>query len=556
MKSSKEIVHTQAVHMNLPQLEAFIVNANITVVEAGRGVGKTTGMLAPRILHNAKKMPRSSGFYAGPSYRKIIDDLWPGLRKGFESLGMTEYSEDNPKGDFVFLKTPPKHFQRPYMVPGSFQHYLSFANGSGLRLISFDYKSTANGQDNDYGVLDECKLLNPQNVSEVLLTLRGNAMHFGKYSEHLGLLLLSDKYVSKKDYRWLDSYKQKAIDKKKINEIILLQHAYQKYLAAGTERSIIIAQALANELNEMRRDSIHYLEAKTIENIDALGWKYILNQYKSLTPHKFLVSVDNKEIKKPEGDLFYNLYSEDIHGYSNQTDNERLDQQLESSFYDYEDFQSKRSSLLDKDCYTGKELKLLVDFGSRFNWAVINQLQGNVVKAINEIIIESPKKARDLALEFCNYYRFHKTKRVDFYYDIDGNKQSAYETATEAERFIEVLIGQDWIVNNKCKDLYKYPSHNIKYKFWQYVMDNNQGRDNRFPMFQLNTDNCKYLNVSISGAFKKDRDNIIQKDKSDEKKIHTIDQRTTTHLSDAQDWLILDYIHLLDDGGGFSISMH
>ena len=104
----------------------------------------------------------------------------------------------------------------------------------------------------------------------------------------------------------------------------------------------------------------------------------------------------------------------------------------------------------------------------------------------------------------------------------------------------------------------KYPSHKLKYKFWIEVMSNASNRDDRFPKYQLNRDKCPYLNTSIGNALKKFKIGFddFEKDKDDEKKIHTIDQRTTTHLSDANDWIILDYIDLLENSNPFGFSTH
>lgn len=557
MKSlSEQIILNESVHLNKAQLLALIVNANITSVEAGRGTGKSSGIIAPRYNHVARVMPGSTGFLAGPSYRKIIDDLWPNIKKGLSSLGLLEYDEDNPEGDFVFLKKPPAHFKKSIQNSNSFRHLISLSNGSALRLISFDYSSTSNGQDNDYGIIDEAKLMNPDRIeAELLPTLRGNNMKFGHLPEYQSMMYLSDKYIDRKQYNYLNKHKENSLSIEQITDIILKQYAYNE---ACKNNETELATFILEELNTIRLNATYYLEAKTIDNIHALGWRYIENQYKSLSPHKFLTSIDNLTIKTAVGDRFYSLFTEETHTYSNATNYDKMEAVLENSFYNYEQYNQNKNSLMDEDCIINLPLKLKLDFGARLNFGLVEQLQGNILKTINEIIVETPKKSRDLVLEFCNYYRLHKNRDLDFYYDISANKEDSRSIQLEADELIDILIENNWNVNNKCAGLMKYPSHRIKYKFWEAVMDNSTNHDNRFPYYRINRDNCPYLIISIGNALKKFKTNKqdFEKDKDNEKKIHTVDQRTTTHLSDANDWVILDYIEYFEEQNPFTVITH
>lgn len=553
---SEQIIINQAVHLNKPQLEALIVNANITVVEAGRGTGKSSGIIAPRVNHLARVMPRSTTFLAGPSYRKIIDDLWPNIKKGLNNIGLSEFDDDNPEGDYTFLKKPPANFKKSIQNSNSFRHLITFANGFTLRLISFDYGSTSNGQDNDAGIIDEAKLMNPERIeAELIPTLRGNNMIFGNLPEYQSMLYLSDKYIDKKQFNYLNDFKAKALKEHEIVDIIIKQYALNEALKNNEHD---LAKIILDELNEIRLNSIHYLEAKTIDNIHALGWRYIENQYKNLSAHKFLTSIDNQTIRTSEGDRFYDQFTEESHTYGGATNYDKMESVLEDSFYNFDQYTSNRNSLMDNDCVINLPLKLKIDFGARYNFGLIDQVQANMRLTLKEIIVESPKKSKDLVQEFCNYYRFHKNRDLDFYYDISANKEDSRSVELEADELVQILRDNGWNVTNKCEGLMKYPSHRIKYKFWQKMLDNSSGRDDRFTMYKINKDNCPFLIISIGKALKKYKTNKqdFEKDKDDEKKIHTIDQRTTTHLSDANDWCILDYIEYFEEDNPFNVIMH
>ncbi len=50
----------QEIYYNAMQLNAEIVDANILIIEGGRGVGKTEGVLGPRTMRVAADIPRET----------------------------------------------------------------------------------------------------------------------------------------------------------------------------------------------------------------------------------------------------------------------------------------------------------------------------------------------------------------------------------------------------------------------------------------------------------------------------------------------------------------
>ena len=204
----------------------------------------------------------------------------------------------------------------------------------------------------------------------------------------------------------------------------------------------------------------------------------------------------------------------------------------------------------------GKNIKSFFDFGGTFNWCVAGQMQQNTVLMLKNFFVEKPKKLQHLVKEFCDYYRFHDRKVVELYYGIDANSERAADIRTDAEKLKEYFDDEDWVVIDKMEDQVAWIRHKMKYDFWGLAFDNSEDRDDRIPKVSFNSSNCTELIWSVSRAMLKPGEKSYEKDKRDEKNPNVL-QWQATHLSDAIDWLAVDYLDVLDDDNNpYLVSFH
>ena len=69
----------QDLYMNRMQLLVSIIDANKLFAEAGRGTGKTEGIIGPRSIRVAVSMPRETSAFAHKTYMALFSNIIPNL---------------------------------------------------------------------------------------------------------------------------------------------------------------------------------------------------------------------------------------------------------------------------------------------------------------------------------------------------------------------------------------------------------------------------------------------------------------------------------------------
>ena len=114
------------------QLLAQLADTNIMMCDIGRGSGKTTNILAKRLVRIAFAMPRSIVLLGGPSYVLILDTILPGI--------LTYLAENYTRGiHYEYGKRPPKFFAQPFTPISRWEHTISFPSGCVCQFVSIDY---------------------------------------------------------------------------------------------------------------------------------------------------------------------------------------------------------------------------------------------------------------------------------------------------------------------------------------------------------------------------------------------------------------------------------
>jgi hypothetical protein len=146
------------------------------------------------------------------------------------------------------------------------------------------------------------------------------------------------------------------------------------------------------------------------------------------------------------------------------------------------------------------------------------------------------------------YYRFHKTKVVNFIHDNTAIARSASSDFSFADEWREVLENNGWQVNMIY--IGQASEHQTRYYAWTKICSE---YDKSLPRFEYNKTNCKQWKRSCEGAGLKQVGDKIKKDKSNELDRNT-DPQDATHLSEAGDTLFMYYYKELEDSGKYEMS--
>lgn len=509
-------------YFNRPQLEAMAVNAKDEYIVASRGLGKSEGFDARVILRNVFAMPKSNGAILSPTYTKLRANTFPAIAHALARWG---YHKDR---HYYVGRRPDKKagFDKPLIDPISYDNTVIWFNGSIQRFISFDGNMSTNSMSLDYVIGPEAKFLSHDKIkTEVTPAVR--SIYFNDCPWKEGYFFSTDMPTSKMGMWILD--KEKEMDTELIELIKLTYYEYKRLKDKPKTKYTENAVAkLSRELSLLRSQALLYAEYNALDNLELFGEKWIAKQKRELPPLIFRTSILNERLTKvPNG--FYSALEESIHFYTPQ----------DNGFLTRFDFgskhESKPNSLWDSDVSTTQPLIVAFDYNAAINSMVVGQVKSNQLKTLKSLFVKTPMKLRDLCKEFCDYYAFHQTRDVIYYFDATAIGGNPIDGDTFSSIIIDYLSSRGWNVIQKYIGLQM--RHDLKH---QYIDDALKGMTNYlFPIFNLH--NNEYLKLAMEQAGIKIDRNGFQKDKSAEKDPDSpeLPDETKTHITDAWDTLFI-----------------
>lgn len=529
------------VHYNVPQLLFYTVMAQISVLIWGRATGKSEGPMAMFTVDNIFKMPRSSGFLLGTTYEQLLTRTLPPLIAGWEKLGFHQDIH------YTIRKFIPGNVPRPYRSPQKADHFIHWFNGTGIYLVSQDRPGTMNGVRTQWGAGDEARLLNYSKVQEeVLPTMAGQADKFGHLSNYLSLLYCSDMPRTTKG-KWLLDYHDQ-MDEQTIEIILALQvEIIRLKEQINNTTKIRELKAIHSDLkgkeealNTIRRGTVYYSLASTLDNIHVLGVDVIKHFKRILTDLEFATSVLNKRILKNENG-FYALLHEDVHGYDMVNYSH-----LDSLPLDYRSPELK-NCLWDGDIIRDQPLDIAMDFNHSINSIITGQLIDDYeARFLSSKYVLKPLLLKDCLDQWNEYYKYHRTREVNFYFDHTAKGKRADTHETFADQVVNHLRSLGWIVN--AIDMGQTPTHHFRFELWGTIFQN---RDPRLPRFRFNKTNSDQWLISCQQAGIIQRGDQTKKDKRPELDPK-FPQEEAPHLSEAGDLLMWGWVKTkLKDGQPF-----
>lgn len=518
MEQENKVFNEVDITIAKPHMLMRLVKPNNGFVAASRGAHKTT-RIAPFYLNDCiTEMPGTLGCMVGPDYEHLEKNTLNPLFNAMMELGY----EDGVH--YVSRIRPPDDWDKPLvkLVTKNYDKIYSFLNGTQLMEISMMKSGTANGQSFQFGLFDETKLYNEEQLkSSVYKAFRGTPIVtklYGKNSLFLSKLHLTDKYASPDKVNWILE-KKKQNDYEKVAVVIQLelhlQRLKQAYDGAGInqrKRLQVYINAIEVRLHNLRSGMSYYIEAnhedviKVLGKVDGMIW--LNNQKMNSKPYEFSVAIENKDPDRPE-EGFYPDFIKDKHVHG------LIDYEASLPIIMAADYQHSISPLL---------------------LAQISKLGANEKASLNifdEVYTLAPQGLDEAVELFCEKYKNHIAKTVYYVYD-----QTATGKRMNARKYKETVI--DILRKHKWNVVEVYigqqPHHYDKYKDTKTWL---REEDKKALPIRLNV-RCEKAIKSIEGAAAyTDTKGETKKNKTYENttKYPHLDQSETTHYSDCFDMI-------------------
>ena len=532
-------------HYNKPQMRSMLVGANEEYDVWGRGTGKSEGLISPRSARNVEVMPRGHGCFVGATYLQLLERTLPPVIKGWEQMGLVRGR------DFWIRERPPKklNIPQPIVGPVTSDHCIFFKNGAVASMVSQDRPGSANGKTVHWIIGDEAKFLDKQKLdNELLMTNRGDERYFGGIPEFHSLLFCTDMPTTK-SAMWILEQEQRMLEQSKklpVSRIELLLSirteifSLEQQLLQKPAKAAAITKRIREKLAQwdaIRANTIYFSMASTLDNVHGFGLKNIIKLRKQLPKFIFDTAILNKKPYLSEKSFYPDLgdhhFTEDI----------------DYAFVDSFDFGKGQygDSRKDADVDKYKPLDVGMDYNSTINSVSVGQPYGRNYRVLKEVYVLYPQKVKHAAKAFAEYYRYHGNKTVRFFYDHTAIYTNASMELSFADDFADTLRAEGWEVEMH------YIGHTLspmqRYELWGACLTG--GTDKLFSV-SFNRSNCAYTQQSMQGADIKITGRAFEKDKVDEKDT-SLDQRTTTHFSDAVDTLLVGahLIHQFESAEAF-----
>lgn len=541
------------VHINSLQERVLAADCHENYIVCGRGAGKTA-LMAMYHRDCVHEMPRSLRLILGPSYRKTVTDIIPGMMVQWEKMGYylnVHYTIGNSPLPQKFGWDSPY-----YAPPEGYRNFLiHWYTGAGYRIGSADRKVTLNGLNLDGIDADETKLYTEDVFNEILKTNRANPdREWSHLPKHNSIIAFTDKYWLKKNSDWI--MKKKALcDQNLIKDILLLQIQLDKLSSVVDGKVIYSDPVTANRimklLNIMRNKAVGFFEAASYVNMPALTPDYILQQKRNMGENEFRASMLNHDlVRNDKKEYFYPLLNETEHGYI--ADNFSKLDNLEFNFQAFKN----SDCTFDEDLDSTLPIDISCDWGGNISCLVVAQEKPHCLNVINSFFEKGGGNIKELATRFNNYYRPHRMRDLRFYYDPSGNNTLPNSAETLSEEFARYLRASGWSVEMMHIGLHNNPRYELRYYLWREILKNKDKRDPKYPLFFMNKNNCKEVFVSMLDAGLKKYEKKLKKDKGSEKPGSGVLPEHATHFSDAVDYIVMHkYSYLLDSDNNVPSTM-
>lgn len=501
----------------------------------GRGVAKSTVILARRSERCVRLMPGAPIAIVANTYSNLIDNIMPAVQNGWKLNGLIEGVH------YIKGKRPPEEWRRRCsVIVDDYRHVYSFWNGSVLFLGSLDNPSLLAGKSVAHLLFDETKYASDAKAARVMPILRGDAITYGRCYLYGGVTITTDMPdVTEGEYDWFFRYASE-MDPDRIIKIVQaaselnrLRLKLLKLNGAGAPDVRKIARLerkidyYEEGLLKLRKGQTFFMNISSFVNIDILTVDYAKRLYNgALEHHEFLKSVLGMRPGLRRDARFYVLFS-DKHKY-------------------YDGTSSRVAA------FSSSELRFLeptrpldggMDFGNMLS-LVIGQMDGQYYRVHKNFYEIPPGWFRELADQFLAFFAGHKCKVLNLYYDRAGNnfQKQGEDYASKIKEAIEKDASgrrTGWTVNLMSRKQ-AILRQNAEFDFMHEFM---RGDNKALPVLLVDALNCPEMISSIEGARAEVKYRgsvkVVAKVKKTEKLEAKKFPRLSTNFSDAFKYLLM-----------------
>lgn len=516
---------------------------------AGRGLGKTTDILAGRSEDIVREMPRGMFVFTSDTYMNLMTNIVPNIIMGWEQ----RYDFYEGK-HFVVDEEPPADWDRPYYSRTfQYKHTISTWNGCKFFLTSLDRPSANAGLSVVHIFGDESKYLREKKLNKLFPTLRGDPKMFGMSPYFLGKTFVSDManpMVNEDD--WMLRMEEN-MDREQIVTAIqtglvvneIERELYESEMARErgditreeSDRVILNTrrklERWVDRHRKVRAGAVFFQIVSSYANADILTPDYFENLLKTLDFEEYKTAVLSIRKTLATNERFYAKLA-DRHFYQDGYDYTLVDRhKLRDEF--------KETSLMLRYCNHDGPLEGGFDSGNMLSLVIGQQRSEGEYRVLKNFYTIPPRWIRELADGFVEYFQFHRRKELLLWYDRAANQYRSVgqDVATKLKNSIEkdrfgkatgwtvklMSIGQSDIL------------HTEEYDLMMVMMGET---DRRFPKIKIDEFNCRELKSSLELAPLKagTGKEKVMKDKSSERMAPNRLPMESTNMSDAFKYLI------------------
>lgn len=501
----------------------------------GRGVAKSTVILARRSERCVRLMPGAPLAIVANTYSNLIDNIMPAVQNGWKLDGLIEGVH------YIKGKRPPEQWRRRCsVIVDDYRHVYSFWNGSVLFLGSLDNPSLLAGKSVVHLLFDETKYASDSKAARVMPILRGDAITYGRCHLYGGVTITTDMPdVTEGEYDWFFRYASE-MDPERIIKIVQaaseLNRLQLKLLKLNRAAKPDIRKIARIEkridyyeegLLKLRKGQTFFMNISSFVNIDILTVDYARRLYNgALELHEFLKSVLGMRPGVRRDARFYVLFS-DRHKY------------YDGTASGVAAFSSAELRHLDKT----RPIDGGMDFGNMLS-LVIGQPDGQYYRIHKNFYELPPGWFRELADQFLAFFTGHECKELNLYYDRAGNnfEKQGEDYASKIKDAIEKDASgrrTGWTVNLKSRKQSTI-RQNAEFDFMHEFM---RGENKKLPALLVDALNCPEMISSIEGARAEVKYRgsvkVVAKVKKTEKLEAKKLPRLSTNFSDAFKYLLM-----------------
>ena len=507
----------------------------------GRASAKTTQFQAMRIRQAVTECPGAPFVWVTDTYSNLHKNVIPSVLEGLRFLGWEMGVQ------FVIDKLPPVEWQRQmYNVIDKYKQVMTFWNGFTFTFVSLDRPSIGAGRSYVGLFGDEVKYWPEEKFTNIRKAVRGYRARYGASPWYRSLSLTTDMPNPNHsgEYTWVMKL-ARLMDRDKVKLLLQTGQAlnetrrrYAEALQTGDERAIGLCERNMRRWEErwtdLRRDTTLFMVASTLINADVLGEEFFREELEA-----GLEGIDTNLLSIPQkltaDQKFYttlcadNFYAD---GYLNDV--------IESHELGWKE-----------DCTVLRHLDKTrpidggMDAGNMLSM-VFGQRRGRECRILKELYTLPPDNERQLADHFIAYFKPHRAKVLNLYYDRAMN--SYQKVHADMASKIKAAIETDgegrrtgWHVRLMSRgqgDIYS----NTEYRFMSSLLSG-QLRDRLFTL-TIDQYNCQNLKAEMENCpirITKDQFNrdIIRKGKKGDKlPAHRL-PRESTNLTDALKYFLM-----------------